>query len=110
MRSSTSVPRVMPTRGRSSRNGTRSTSDRSRSPLAEQGVSRSSSGAKYQISNSGGTEPAWRRDGRVVLRFHGSEADGRRDQVRHSVDPGTPQELFANAGLTGYAPSPDGQR
>jgi hypothetical protein len=27
-----------------------------------------------------------------------------------SVEPGTPQELFADAGITGYAPSPDGQR
>ena len=27
-----------------------------------------------------------------------------------SVEPGTPHELFANAGITGHAPSPDGQR
>ena len=26
-----------------------------------------------------------------------------------SVEPGPPQELFANAGITGYAPSADGQ-
>lgn len=27
-----------------------------------------------------------------------------------SVEVGTPQELFANPGITGYAPSADGQR
>jgi hypothetical protein len=27
-----------------------------------------------------------------------------------NVDVGTPQELFASAGMTGYAPSADGQR
>ena len=27
-----------------------------------------------------------------------------------SIEPGTPQELFANTGMTGYGPSPDGLR
>jgi Tol biopolymer transport system component len=69
------------------------------------------SGAKYQVSTSGGTQPAWRRDGKELFYF---SADLKLMAVPitlgTSVVPGTPQELFANTGLTGYAPSADGQR
>jgi hypothetical protein len=69
------------------------------------------SGAKYQVSTTGGTQPSWRRDGKELFYF---SADQKLMAVpiklSTSVEPGTPQELFTNAGLTGYAPSPDGQR
>jgi len=69
------------------------------------------SGAKYQISNSGGTEPAWRRDGKELFYL---STDQKLMVVPiklgTSVEPRTPQELFASVGVIGYAPSPDGQR
>ena len=68
------------------------------------------SGAKYQISTSGGTQPTWRSDGNELFYFS-------TDQklmavpitVGTRVTSGPPQPLFA-ADLTGYAPSADGQR
>ena len=69
------------------------------------------SGAKYQISTTGGTEPAWRRDGKELFYFSTDQKlMAVPIKLGTSVEPGRPQELFANAGLTGYAPSPDGQR
>ena len=69
------------------------------------------SGAKYQISTSGGIQPAWRRDGKEL--FYVS-TDQKMMAVPimlgTSVESGTPQELFAKAGITAYAPSADGQR
>lgn len=69
------------------------------------------SGAKYQISTSGGIQPTWRRDGKELFYF---STDQKLMAVPitlgTSVQPGTPQELFANAGITGYAPAADGQR
>jgi len=69
------------------------------------------SGAIYQISNAGGTVPRWRRDGKELFYISTDQklmavptALGAR------VEPGTPQALFAAVGLTGYAPSRDGQR
>ena len=68
-------------------------------------------GAKWQISAAGGTAPQWRRDGREL--FYVSP-DTRLMAVPmklgSSVEPGTPQVLFAAPGGTGYAPSRDGQR
>ncbi len=54
------------------------------------------SGGKYQVSTSGGTQPAWRRDGKELYYLS-------TDQklmavpitVGTSVTPGTPQPLFA---------------
>lgn len=69
------------------------------------------SGAKYQISSAGGTAPTWRRDGKELFYVSSDQklmavpmALGAR------VEPGTPQELFSSVGLTGYAPTRDGQR
>ncbi len=72
------------------------------------------SGAKYQISTAGGTQPTWRRDGKELFYVSTDQklmavsiALGAR------VEPGTPQALFpvSQVGpVTGYAPSRDGQR
>ena len=69
------------------------------------------SGAKYQISSAGGTEPRWRRDGKELFYVSPDQklmavpmALGAR------VEPGTPQALFAAVGLTGYEVARDGQR
>ena len=77
-----------------------------------------SSGAKYQISTSGGTLPRWRRDGREL--FYVS-ADQQLMAVPiklgATVEAGTPQLLFPIPSFTGlalanpfYAPMGDGQR
>ena len=69
------------------------------------------SGAKYQLSTAGGTQPTWRGDGKELFYL---STDRKLMAVPialgANVEPGTPHELFANAGITGYAPSPDGQR
>jgi Tol biopolymer transport system component len=69
------------------------------------------SGAKWQISTTGGTDAHWRNDGKEL--FYVS-ADGKLMYVPiklgSSVEPGTPQALFSYAGTTAYAPSRDGQR
>ncbi len=74
------------------------------------------SGAKYQISSSGGTEPQWRRDGKEL--FYVS-ADQKLTAVPvklgATVEAGTPQPLFPvfPTGISGtrvYAPMLDGQR
>ena len=69
------------------------------------------SGAKYQISSEGGTQPQWRRDGKEL--FYVS-ADQKLMAVPMSLDArveaGTPQALFTSVGAAGYAPSRDGQR
>ena len=68
------------------------------------------SGAKYQISTTGGGQPMWRRDGREL--FYVS-ADRKLMAVPMAVGagvtPGTPQALF-DAEFSGYEPSADGQR
>jgi len=76
------------------------------------------SGAKYQISTSGGTAPRWRRDGKEL--FYVS-ADRKLMAVPvtlgATVEAGTPQPLFPMPPLAGgtlgnsfYAPMRDGQR
>jgi hypothetical protein len=69
------------------------------------------SGAKYQISTSGGIRPTWRDDGKELFYL---SADSKVMAVPitlgASVDVGTPQELFASAGIAGYGPSDHGQR
>ena len=68
------------------------------------------SGSKYQVSTAGGTQPAWRRDGKE---WYYLSTDHKLMAVPitvgTSVTPGTPQPLFA-ADITGYTPSSDGQR
>jgi Tol biopolymer transport system component len=69
------------------------------------------SGAKWQISTTGGADAHWRSDGKEL--FYAS-ADGKLMSVPiklgSSVEPATPQALFSYAGTTAYAPSHDGQR
>jgi len=74
------------------------------------------SGAKYQISSSGGTEPQWRRDGKEL--FYVS-ADRKLTAVPVKlgamVEAGTPQPLFPvipadQFGNEVYTPMRDGQR
>jgi Tol biopolymer transport system component len=74
------------------------------------------SGAKYQISSSGGTEPRWRRDGKEL--FYVS-ADQKLMAVpiklSATVEAGPPQPLFLVYPVGGfvavaYAPMRDGQR
>ena len=75
------------------------------------------SGPKYQISTSGGTQPAWRRDGKELF-YLSTDLKLMAVPIKlgTTVEPGTPQELFATAaaafgiGPIGYAPSPDGER
>ena len=68
------------------------------------------SGAKHQISTSGGTRPTWRRDGKELFYLSTDrKLMAVPITVGASVAPGTPQALFA-ADITGYAPSADGQR
>jgi serine/threonine protein kinase/Tol biopolymer transport system component len=68
-------------------------------------------GAKWQISTTGGTRPQWRTDGKELFYV---AADSKLMSVAiklgASVDPATPQALFSSAGATAYAPSRDGQR
>jgi serine/threonine protein kinase/Tol biopolymer transport system component len=68
-------------------------------------------GAKYQISTGGGTNPRWRQDGHELYYMSGDRklmavgvALGARPRI------GTPQELFTNAGMTYFVSSRDGQR
>jgi hypothetical protein len=76
------------------------------------------SGAKYQISTSGGTAPRWRRDGSEL--FYVS-ADQKLMAVPiklgKMIEVGTPQQLFPISPFPGFAnvssfyePSRDGQR
>jgi dipeptidyl aminopeptidase/acylaminoacyl peptidase len=73
-------------------------------------------GAKYQISAAGGNEPRWRHDGKELYYV---ALDQKLMAVpiglTATVEPGTPQPLFAvtptgPAGSHCYAPSRDGQR
>jgi Tol biopolymer transport system component len=68
-------------------------------------------GAKYQISTAGGTNARWRQDGHELYFL---SAD-RKLMAAHvtlgvSLQIGTPQELFTNAGMTYFVSSRDGQR
>lgn len=70
-------------------------------------------GAKYQISTSGGTQPRWRRDGKELYYFsQDQKLMAAPIALGAVVEPGTPHALFTAAGLFdgGYAPSRDGQR
>jgi Tol biopolymer transport system component len=68
------------------------------------------SGGKYQVSTSGGTQPAWRRDGKELYFLSTDQTlMAVPITVGTSVAPGTPQPLFASD-IAGYAPSADGQR
>ena len=69
------------------------------------------SGAKYQISTAGGTQPSWRRDGKELFYVSSdNKLMAAPIALGARVDSGTPQALFTSLGLTGYAPTRDGQR
>ena len=69
------------------------------------------SGAKYQISTSGGVQPTWRADGKELFYITPDrKVMAASVELGASVAPGTPHELFTNSGATAYAPSRDGQR
>ena len=69
------------------------------------------SGAKYQISSGGGTQPQWRRDGKELFFI---SADGSLMAVPISlgahIDVGTPHALFSVVDASEYAASRDGTR
>jgi Tol biopolymer transport system component len=67
-------------------------------------------GAKYQISTTGGTSPRWRPDGKELYYI---SADRKLMTVPvmlgTSLQIGTPQEQFTAAALDGFMPSRDGR-
>ncbi len=81
-------------------------------------------GAKVQISNDGGNDPVWRRDGRELFYRHGDRMMAVPVSAGDSFDAGRPQELWrgpyshgmsSSCGAPGlsssnYDVSPDGQR
>jgi Tol biopolymer transport system component len=75
------------------------------------------SGAKYQISTSGGTSPRWRRDGKELF-YVSSDRKVMAVPVKlgATVEAGTPQPLFpisqllTSALAVSYEPMRDGQR
>ncbi len=74
------------------------------------------SGAKWQVSNNGGTEPSWRRDGKEMYYIEG--ADFKAVEVKasgSSFEAGLPKTLFsvqldAVIRRNRYVAAPDGQR
>ena len=69
------------------------------------------SGAKYQVSISGGASPAWRRDGKELFYLSTDQkVIAVPITLGAGVEIGTPQELFASPGVTGYDVSADGKR
>jgi Tol biopolymer transport system component len=74
------------------------------------------SGAKYQISSSGGTVPYWRRDGKELFYVSvDQKLMAAPVKLGVTVEVGTPQLLFpvftlGPGGNVGYAPMRDGQR
>jgi hypothetical protein len=67
-------------------------------------------GVKYQISNAGGTQPSWRRDGSELFYRIDRTFMATPIVLGAQVQFGRPRELFANTGVLGYDVAPDGQR
>jgi eukaryotic-like serine/threonine-protein kinase len=69
------------------------------------------SGAKYQISTDGGTQPAWRGDGKEMF-YISPERKLMAVPVAlgATVVAGAPIELFMNTGMERFTSSEDGQR
>jgi eukaryotic-like serine/threonine-protein kinase len=67
-------------------------------------------GAKFQVSTSGGSFPAWRADGRELYYIENGTAFAVPVTLGSSVEIGTPKALFRNPVATSYAVSRDGQR
>jgi eukaryotic-like serine/threonine-protein kinase len=74
------------------------------------------SGGKWQISNSGGTEPSWRGDGKELFFLSGTKLEAVEVKASgNSFEAGIPKELFDVPGTTtgrrnNYVATADGQR
>ncbi len=74
------------------------------------------SGGKWQISNNGGTEPFWRRDGKEIYFIEGSEFKAVEVKpAGSSFEAGIPKSLFPVRAdsvnrRNRYVATPDGQR
>jgi serine/threonine protein kinase len=74
------------------------------------------SGGKWQISNNGGTEPSWRRDGKELYFLSGSKLKAVDIKASGSTfEAGIPKDLFEvqldpTNRRNRYVPAPDGQR
>jgi hypothetical protein len=67
-------------------------------------------GEKVQVSTSGGTEPAWRNDGKELYYRNERKFMAVTLELGLRVELGRARELFTDTGLLGYAVSPDGER
>jgi eukaryotic-like serine/threonine-protein kinase len=67
-------------------------------------------GAKFQVSTSGGALPKWRADGRELYYIENGTAYAVPVTLGTSVEIGTPKALFRNPVATAYDVSGDGQR
>jgi serine/threonine protein kinase/Tol biopolymer transport system component len=67
-------------------------------------------GLKFQVSMGGGSQPMWRSDGRELFYQSEQKLMAAPVTMNGSLEFGPARELFSNAGLVGYAVSPDGQR
>jgi Tol biopolymer transport system component len=74
------------------------------------------SGGKWQVSNNGGTEPSWRRDGKELYFVSGSKFKAVDIKASGSTfEAGIPKDLFEvqldpTNRRNRYVPAPDGQR
>jgi len=73
-------------------------------------------GGKWQVSQGGGVQPEWGRDGKELYYEapSGSVMETKVTEMGRAVEIGTPRELFkvsaADLGGTGFAVAPDGKR
>jgi len=74
------------------------------------------SGGKTQISNDGGDEPVWSRNGRELFYINGDKTMAVDVETQPMFRAGTPHLLFTGRyqpspnGVSGYDVSPDGKR
>jgi Tol biopolymer transport system component len=68
------------------------------------------SGAKFQVSTSGGALPQWRADGRELFYIENGTVFAVPITLEPHVEIGTPKPLFKNPNFVAYAASADGQR
>jgi Tol biopolymer transport system component len=68
------------------------------------------SGVKYQVSTTGGDEPAWRADGRELYYLENATVYAVPVTLGSSVDIGTPKALARNPNFFSATAAADGQR
>jgi len=68
------------------------------------------SGAKYQVSTSGGAGPVWRADGRELYYVENGTVYAVPITLGSAIDIGTPTMLARNPNLLTFAAAADGQR